>query len=90
MREIRITSWKELVSLPKGTKLIERNTKFGNTNIYFIGHVTMKRDMVEVFYEHRNDHFQIEEAHFTSVLSDGDSTLHHVTENHFDEDMFKL
>ena len=86
-----ITSWKQLVSLPKGSELLELVNDGKQTNEYITSHVTMKKDMIEMFYKNEEkENFKLEEKHYDNVVTHGNSELFLIERDFFDTDMFEI
>ncbi len=78
MRGKLITSWTELISLPKGTRIDEYSEEHGGGLVHelYMGHVTMKKDMCEMHYLKGKQHFQLTHDHYERVRERGNSSLY--------------
>lgn len=92
MRGIPVDKWEILVSLPKGTKVDEYDCgRESFAHSLTVGHVTMKKDAVELHYTDRDEFFLLEKHRFLTVLKRGNSILYvQPVEEHFEEDLFEL
>lgn len=91
MNEIKITSWNQLVSLPKGAKLVERYPRFAYEARLAIGHVTESKDEIEMIPQDKKDSFVMYRCHYEGVMTNtGDNGLYHINDDFFDDSLFKF